>query len=135
VHTAGEGHSIAPGQGISCGFVSSQGKGAIVPLNYQRLTVALATGLNAERPNTVQINGGYFSRSDDWTLMRWTHMLGLLGVPAYNIHLGNETGHLSDVVSGVVFLSHYIPLAMGLSPSAAARFAIGTQFSTDRDRC
>ena len=73
-----------------------------MPLNYQRLTSALAASLNAANPNTAQVNTGYFSRSDDWTLMRWSKMVGLLGIPAFNIHLGNETADLGDVVGGIV---------------------------------
>jgi hypothetical protein len=129
VHTAGEGYPIQLGQGISCGFISAGGRGAIVPLNYQRLTIALIATLNARQGNTAQHNTGYFSRSDDYALMRWSRILGLWGIPALDIHLGHETGHLGDVRGGVVLLSHYIPLVLGLPPTPAKRYHLYSQTS------
>jgi putative aminopeptidase FrvX len=130
VHTAGEGYPIKLGNGISCGFVSAQGKGAIMPLPYQRLTAMLISDLNGRAPQTAQHNTGYFSRSDDYALMRWSRMLGLLGIPAVGIHSGKEEGHLGDVRGGIIFLSHYIPVVLGLSSTLADQYQLLNRSTT-----
>jgi hypothetical protein len=90
---------------------------------------ALIAELNAREPCTVQHNTGYFSRSDDYALMHWSKILGLLGMPALDIHSGNEKGHLGDVRGGIVFLSHYIPIVLGLSSTIAGKYHLCNQAS------
>ncbi len=129
VHNAGKGYRVVPGKGIGCGFVSSRGRGAALPLNYQRLTSTLIEDMNGRHPHTVQHNTGYFSRSDDFTLMRWSRILGLLGMPAHNIHLGNEIGHIADVQGGIRFLGHYVPVVLCLSASLTERYHLAVDAS------
>ena len=94
------------GQGVGHGFVSGDGRGAIVPPDLQYMAITLADEINELRPNTVQMNYDYLSRSDDMALHYWGRPLGMLGAPLSNAHTGEETAHLSDVVSGVWWLSY-----------------------------
>jgi len=127
VHQADEGYHIKLGRGLSCGFISAQGKGAAVPLNYQRLTTALIADLAMQEPGIAQHNTSYFSRSDDYALIRWSRILGLFGIPALNIHRGNEEGHLGDVRGGIILLSHYIPFVLCLSQAVAAKYHLNEE--------
>lgn len=124
VHAAGEAYGITLGGGASFGFASGGGRGALLPLNLQRLHLALSDDLNQRKPGSIQHNRGYFSRSDDFTLAHWSKILGLVGVPAADIHTGNEKGNLSDLLGGVLFLSHLIPIVLGLSPTLTKRYQL-----------
>lgn len=124
VHTAGEACGITLGDGASFGFVSGGGRGALLPLNIQRLHLALSADLNQRKPGSIQHNRGYFSRSDDFALTHWSKILGLVGIPASDIHTGNEKGNLSDLQGGILFLSHLIPIILGLSPTLAKRYQL-----------
>lgn len=112
------------GQGVSHGSVSAWGRGSIVPPNYLSLAIDLAQALNSERDNTVQINTGYLSRSDDMALGRWTQILGLIGVPMTNAHTGHETAQLADIPNAIWWLSHFATAVLGLSPKIARNYVL-----------
>lgn len=103
-HAAG----IIPGSGVSHGFVSGRGRGAVVPLHYQAAAEQLARQINSKTPSTVSLNYGYISRSDDMLLTLWSRCLGLVGVPLANAHTTEETINLRDMVSGVYWLSTFV---------------------------
>lgn len=121
VDTHGVRGDIELGGGISCGFISALGRGATVPLNYQAATLELVEGLNLEERGTAQANHGYFSRSNDFAFMRWSSILGLLGVPTYRIHQGREESSLADMLGGIKFLSHFVPLILGFGEPAGSQ--------------
>ena len=115
---------IEMGKGISCGLISAMGAGAALPMNYQRLTTDLINSINSKEKNIAQLNTGYFSRSDDHAFTRWSKILGLIGIPSINIHKGNEEGNIRDIRGGIIFLSHYIPVVLGLSEILADQYQI-----------
>lgn len=94
-----------PNAGVSHAFISGRGRGSVVPLDYQALAESLARTINQQRPNTVNLNYGYVSRSDDMLLSLWSRCLGLMGVPLANAHTTEETISLNDVLSAI----HWIP--------------------------
>jgi len=94
--------------GVSHAFVSGRGRGSVVPLDYQTLAELLASHINAKRPNTVNPNYGYVSRSDDMLLSLWSRCLGLMGVPLANAHTTEETISLHDMVSATHWIPAYI---------------------------
>jgi len=94
--------------GISHAFVSGRGRGSVVPLDFQALAESLATSINEQRPNTVNPNYGYVSRSDDMLLSLWSRCLGLMGVPLANAHTTEETISLNDMVSATHWIPAYI---------------------------
>ncbi len=122
---AGPGMVPQVGQGVSYGAVSNWGRGSIVPPNYHALAVDLARDLNAARPDTVQMNTGYLSRSDDMILGRWTRVLALSGPPLANAHTGHETAHLGDVQAGVWWLAHFLAAALNVVPELTPQYALG----------
>lgn len=124
-HATGPDLSPQPGRGASHAAVSGWGRGSVVPPNYHALAVDLADKLNAMRPGTVQMNTGHLSRSDDMALCRWTRILGLTGTPLSDAHTGHESARLSDVQSGVWWLSHFLAAALNLSPVLTPRYALG----------
>mgnify|MGYP006300948409 FL=1 len=81
-----------------------------IPTNKieQFLTRELHNELKCDYPHVAQLNTSYFSRSDEYGLMRWSRVLGLFGIPAKNIHLGKEECNIRDIVSGVFFFVNYI---------------------------
>ena len=91
--------------GVAHAFVSGRGRGSVVPLDYQALAESTAQTINTQRPQSVNLNYGYVSRSDDMLLSLWSRCLGLIGVPLANAHTAEETISLNDVVSAV----HWIP--------------------------
>ena len=105
---------VSLGQGLAYGFTSAQGRGAPVPLDARALQDDLAAHLNSSHPRTAQHNGGYFSRSDDFGLMRWSRVVGLFGIPVENIHGGPETCSLHDVAGAVRFITSYLATLLGL---------------------
>ena len=104
-HNVDERVGNIPNAGISHAFVSGRGRGSVVPLDYQALAESLAGAINNHRPNTVNLNYGYVSRSDDMLLSLWSRCLGLMGVPLANAHTTEETISLHDMVSAI----HWIP--------------------------
>lgn len=124
-HSIGHPYGPVSGEGVSVGFVSGDGRGSIVPPNYQALAVDLARQLNHVRPATAQINNGYLSRGDDMVLGRWTRILGLTGAPLSDAHTGHETAQLADIQSGVWWLAHFLAAALNLVPELAPRYALG----------
>lgn len=122
--TAGPGFMPIPGKGTSHGFASSNGRGSVVPPNYQALAVKLSEEVNALHADTVQMNYGYISRSDDMALNRWTRILALSGPPMQNAHTGHETANLSDIQDGIWWLSHFIPAVLNLVPDIAIQYAL-----------
>jgi hypothetical protein len=123
--TAGPGFMPIPGKGTSHGFASSNGKGCVVPPNYEALAVHLSEQINAARPDTVQMNYGYISRSDDMALARWSKILALSGPPMQDAHTGHETGNLSDVQDAVWWLSQFLPIVLNLVPDISSSYALG----------
>jgi len=101
------------GQGCSHAFVAGQGRGAIVPMQYQTLAIDLAAQLNQADLTQVQMHYGYQSRSDDMVYSRWTRVLGLLGVPLLNAHTCEETVHPGDVQQSVRWLAYLLWAALG----------------------
>ena len=93
------------GVGASQAFVSGDGRGSVVPLDYQALTESLAAQVNQARADTVRLNYSYVSRSDDMLLSAWARCLGLTGVIVANAHTTKETAALSDIVAA----AHWIP--------------------------
>ncbi|MCD4684846.1 MAG: hypothetical protein K8S97_02785 [Anaerolineae bacterium] len=113
------------GQGVSHGAASNWGRGSVVPPNYHALAVDLAEALNVQRPNTVQHNTGYLSRSDDMILGRWAPILALTGPPMTDPHTGYEMATLSDVQAGVWWLTHFLAATLNLVPELAPTYALG----------
>ena len=99
---AASGHT--PGVGASHAFVSGDGRGSVVPMDYQALAESLAREMNAARPDTVRLNYGYVSRSDDMLLTLWTRCLGLVGLPLENAHTTEEAASLGDVQAAVAWV-------------------------------
>ncbi len=97
------GHTL--GVGASHGFVSGDGRGSVVPLDYQALAESLAAQVNRARPGTARLNYSYISRSDDMLLSAWARCLGLTGVIVANAHTTEETAALDDIVAA----AHWIP--------------------------
>lgn len=93
------------GVGASQAFVSGDGRGSVVPMNYQALATALADEVNRQRAGTLRLNYSYVSRSDDMLLSTWARCLGLTGVIVANAHTTEETAALGDIVSA----AHWIP--------------------------
>jgi putative aminopeptidase FrvX len=124
-HNSGPGLHPKPGQGASHGAVSGWGRGAIVPPNYHSLAVDLAAKVNAERPDTVQMNNGYLSRSDDMVLSRWTRVLAMIGPPMADPHTGYESARLADIQSSVWWVSFFLAAALNLAPELAPRYSLG----------
>ncbi|MCY3977276.1 MAG: M20/M25/M40 family metallo-hydrolase [Chloroflexi bacterium] len=93
------------GVGASQAFVSGDGRGSVVPLDYQALAESLAAQVNETGPGTVRLNYSYVSRSDDMLLSAWARCLGLTGVIVANAHTTEETVALDDVVAA----AHWIP--------------------------
>jgi hypothetical protein len=125
VQNTGEKHQPQPGLGAGHATASKWGVGSIVPPNYHALAVDLAAGVNAARPNTVQMNYGYLSRSDDMILGRWARVLGLIGPVMTNPHTAQESARLDDVQAAVWWLSYYLCAALNLAPDLTPRYALG----------
>ena len=107
-HNPREHDGHLPGAGASHAFVSGDGRGSVVPMDKQALAEALAAEMNARRAQTVQLNYGYVSRSDDMLLNLWTRCLGLVGVPLLNAHTTEETAALGDVAAAVDWLGAFV---------------------------
>ena len=99
---------MIPGVGVSHAFVSGLGRGSVIPLDYQALAQSIARIVNEQRPNTVKLNYGYVSRSDDMLLSLWSRCLGLIGVPLANAHTTEETISLKDMVDAVYWIPTFI---------------------------
>lgn len=97
------GHTL--GACASHGFVSGDGRGSVVPMEYQTLAESVAAQVNRARSGTVRLNYSYISRSDDMLLSAWARCLGLSGVIVANAHTTEETAALSDIVAA----AHWIP--------------------------
>ncbi|MCY4466300.1 MAG: M20/M25/M40 family metallo-hydrolase [Chloroflexi bacterium] len=101
-------HDHQPGLGASHAFVSGDGRGSVLPMDWQAQAESLAAEMNARRPNTVRLNYGYVSRSDDMLLNLWTRCRGLVGVPLRNAHTTEETAALGDVAAAVEWLGAFV---------------------------
>lgn len=104
-HNLDEAAGHVLGVGASQAFVSGDGRGSVVPLDYQALAEALADEVNQARPNTVRLNYSYVSRSDDMLLATWARCLGLTGVIVANAHTTEETAALGDITAA----AHWVP--------------------------
>ena len=104
-HNLDEGAGQVPGVGASHAFVSGDGRGSVVPMDYQALAESLAAQVNQQRRGTVRLKYGYVSRSDDMLLSTWARCLGLTGVIVANAHTTEETAALGDIVAA----AHWIP--------------------------
>jgi len=105
-HNVDDGAGHVLGVGASQAFVSGDGRGSVVPLDYQARTESLAAQVNQRRPGTVRLNYSYVSRSDDMLLGAWARCLGLSGVIVAKAHTTEETAALGDVASA----AHWIPI-------------------------
>ncbi len=105
-HNVDEGSGHVLGVGASQAFVSGDGRGSVVPLDYQALAESLSAQVNEERPGTARLNYSYVSRSDDMLLSMWSRCVGLTGVIVANAHTTEETAALADIVSA----AHWIPV-------------------------
>jgi hypothetical protein len=115
---------LVMGQGAAHGTVSAWSRGAVVPPNLSALAVDLSAAVNVLRPNTVQMNTGYLSRSDDMPLGRWSQILGMMGAPMIEPHTGEEAAHLVDVGRAVDWLSIFTATLLGLYPTVAAHYRL-----------
>ena len=104
-HNVDEATGHRPGIGASQAFVSGDGRGSVVPMDYQALAESLAETVNQARPHTIRLNHSYVSRSDDMLLSTWSRCLGLTGVIVADAHTTEETAALGDIVSA----AHWIP--------------------------
>ncbi len=104
-HNLDEAAGHVMGVGASHAFVSGDGRGSVVPLDYQALAESLAGEVNKVRPGTVRLNYSYVSRGDDMLLSTWTRCLGLSGVIVANAHTTEETVALSDLSAAVRWIS------------------------------
>lgn len=92
------------GVGASQAFVSGDGRGSVVPMNFQALAETLADEVNRQRSNTVRLNYSYVSRSDDMLLSTWARCLGLTGVIVANAHTTEETAALGDIAAAACWV-------------------------------
>ena len=99
---------VAPGAGASHAFVSGRGRGSVVPLAYQALAASLARAINQGRPDTVRLNYGYVSRSDDMLLSLWSRCLALIGVPLAHAHTTEERVAPGDMTSALYWITAFI---------------------------
>ena len=106
-HNVDSARGHVPGLGASHAFVSGHGRGSVVPLDYQALADSLAQAMNQRRPNTVRLNYGYVSRSDDMLLGLWSRCLALIGVPLANAHTAEETLALDDIAAALYWISAF----------------------------
>lgn len=106
-----DGHNAdgaALGAGASHAFVSGRGRGSVAPLDYQSRAESLAQAVNRRRPNTVQLNYGYVSRSDDMLLSLWSRCLALIGVPLAQAHTSEERAALDDMLSALYWICAFV---------------------------
>ncbi len=113
------------GRGVSFSAASGWGRGSVVPPNYHALAFDLAADLNALRPDTVQLNHGYLSRSDDMILGRWARILALSGPPLEGAHTGQEFVALGDLQSGVWWLAHFLAAVLNVVSELTPLYALG----------
>ncbi len=104
-HNLDEAAGHVLGVGASHAFVSGDGRGSVVPMDYQALAQSLSAQVNRARPGTARMNYSYVSRSDDMLLSLWSRCLGLTGVIVANAHTTEETAALGDIASA----AHWIP--------------------------
>lgn len=104
-HNRDDAKGHIPGVGASHAFVSGDGRGSVVPLDYQALAESLAGPVNRARPGSVRLNYSYVSRSDDMLLSLWSRCLGLAGVTVENPHTTEERAALADIVAA----AHWLP--------------------------
>lgn len=107
-HNVDEAADHALGVGASHALVSGDGRGSVVPLDYQALAESLVVAVNQCRAGTVRLNYSYVSRSDDVLLSLWARCLGLTGVIVANAHTTEETAALSDVAAAAQWIPLYI---------------------------
>ena len=112
----------ALGKGVSHGSVSAWSRGSFTAPNYLALGIDLAVEANAQRPDTIQINTGYLSRSDDMAIGRWTQILGMIGAPMINAHTGQESAHLADLPHAVWWLAHFTAAVLGVSDEISSKY-------------
>lgn len=108
------------GRGGSYGHISAWGRGAIAPPNAVALANDLAEALEKQQPNTMQMNTGYLSRSDDMALTRWARVMGMFGPPMRNAHTAEEEASLSDVQAAITGLSYFV--AALITPDITKRY-------------
>ncbi len=97
-----------PGVGASHAFVSGDGRGSVVPMNFQARAQSLAANVNQFRPGAVRLNHSYVSRSDDMLLANWSRPLALTGVIVANAHTTEESAAISDIISAAHWLPAFI---------------------------
>jgi putative aminopeptidase FrvX len=116
---------LVMGNGAGHGTVSAWSRGAVVPPNYVRLAVDLSESVNQAQPNTVQMNTGYLSRSDDMPLGRWAQILGMIGPPMTDPHTGYERAQITDVQSAIRWLSYFAVATLSFDPAIRDKYALG----------
>ncbi len=121
--------ALVMGQGTAHGTVSAWSRGSVVPPNLIALALDLSAAVNVQQPNTLQMNTGYLSRSDDMALGRWSQILGMSGPPMIEPHTGEEQAHLSDVQCAFHWLSVFTLATLGLNPSIQRQYALGSRES------
>ncbi len=107
-HNRDEASAHLPGVGASHAFVSGDGRGSVVPLDFQALAESLAGQVNQARSGTVRLNYGYVSRSDDMLLSLWARCLGLIGVVVEQPHTTEERAALADIAAAAHWLPAFI---------------------------
>lgn len=117
------GDTLVMGKGTGHGTVSAWSRGSVVPPNYIALAMELSAAINTQRPNTVQLNTGYLSRSDDMVMGRWSQILGMIGAPMTDAHTGHERAQLDDIPAAVTWLVYYTLAALRLVPDINQRYA------------
>ncbi|MEZ4666336.1 MAG: hypothetical protein R3E39_00210 [Anaerolineae bacterium] len=116
--------ALKPGAGVGHGTVSAWSRGSVVPPNLIALALDLSEAVNEKHPNTVQMNTGYLSRSDDMPLGRWSQILGMIGAPLLEPHTGEERADLSDVRCAYQWLSYFALAAIGLDAQTSHAYAL-----------
>ncbi|MEM6281787.1 MAG: M20/M25/M40 family metallo-hydrolase [Chloroflexota bacterium] len=124
-----DGHSaddnqVTIGQGASHGVISSTGRGSVAPPNFAAMAESLAQWANAIQPDSVQMNYGYISRSDDMALHRWSRVIGLAGIPLKDAHTAHESAHLTDLVACSQWLVHFLVAALGYVPTISETYLL-----------
>jgi len=122
--STGDETNVTIGHGAAHGSVSAWGRGSVVPPNALALAADLAAEVNAAHPDTVQLNTGYLSRSDDVALARWAQVLAMIGPPMSNAHTGDESASLADLPRSIRWLAHFVAAAIGLSDEIRQQYQL-----------
>jgi hypothetical protein len=109
--------------GAAYAFGSS--RGLFIPMNYQQLTRDLAAAFGRLNPSTAQYNPAGQSQAFPGAEACSHRVLGLMGPPLGEQHVGLEVANLKDMQACVWWLSAYLAVVLNLVPSLTARYVLG----------